>query len=61
MRASGLLNGRVAYYDPNKIWTFWSKRWVVQPEHDDWELPFGTTCGGLHPVSFSEQLANVAY
>lgn len=60
MRASGLLNGRVAYYDPQKKWIFWSKRWVVKPSQDDWELPFGTTYGGLHPVSSSEKSADLA-
>lgn len=39
---------------------FWSRRWVEQPSQDNWELPFGTNYGGLHPVSFSEQFANRA-
>jgi len=60
MRASGLLNARVAYYDPKKVWIFWSRRWVVQPSRDNWELPFGTNYSRLYSVSFSEQFANGA-
>jgi len=58
MRAYGLLNARVAYYDPKKEWMFWSRRWVIEPLQDYWGLPFGTSYGGLHPVSLSEQSAN---
>ena len=42
LRAQGLLNGRIAYWDPTIEWTFWSRRWVTKPEGNQWELPFGT-------------------
>lgn len=42
-RAYGLLNGRIAYWNPATRWTFWSRRWVIQPEGLQWELPFGAS------------------
>ncbi|KAL8748810.1 MAG: hypothetical protein Q9184_007078 [Pyrenodesmia sp. 2 TL-2023] len=35
-------NGRVAMYDPEKVLTFWSRRWTVRPPEYEFELPFGT-------------------
>ena len=42
IRAQGLFNGRISYWDPAIRWTFWSRRWETMPEGQQWELPFGT-------------------
>lgn len=54
--AYGLMNGRVAYYNPKKVWMFWSRRWVIQPEHAILKLPFGTNYGGFHLSRSSRSL-----
>ncbi|KAI4215942.1 MAG: hypothetical protein L6R36_009356, partial [Xanthoria steineri] len=40
-KARYYFNGRVAFYNPKKIITFWSRKWTVRPEGDEFELPFG--------------------
>lgn len=41
-KARYYFNGRVAFYNPKKTITFWSRKWTVRPEGDEFELPFGT-------------------
>ncbi|CAO1600514.1 hypothetical protein XANCAGTX0491_004199 [Xanthoria calcicola] len=41
-KAQYYFNGRVAFYNPKKTITFWSRKWTVRPEGDEFELPFGT-------------------
>ena len=45
--ATALLGGRVAYVNPATLYTFWSRRWTVQPPGNEWELPFGARYGRL--------------
>lgn len=52
--AYGLMNGRLAYC--SQVWMFWSRLWVVQPEYDNWELPFGTNYSGFHLPHSSRNL-----
>ncbi|KAI4198694.1 MAG: hypothetical protein LQ346_002714 [Caloplaca aetnensis] len=40
-KARFYFNGRVAFYDPQKSMTFWSRRWTVRPPGNEFELPFG--------------------
>ncbi|KAL8856833.1 MAG: hypothetical protein Q9178_006550 [Gyalolechia marmorata] len=40
-KARYYFNGRVEFYNPKKVITFWSRRWTVQPPEDEFELPFG--------------------
>ncbi|KAI4108883.1 MAG: hypothetical protein LQ339_002001 [Xanthoria mediterranea] len=40
-KARYYFNGRVAFYNPKKTITFWSRKWTVRPEGDEFELPFG--------------------
>lgn len=47
------MNGRVAHVNPERHWTFWSRKWVVEPSGDQWELPFGTRYGICFPLSSS--------
>ncbi|KAL8805648.1 MAG: hypothetical protein Q9223_003006 [Gallowayella weberi] len=41
VRARGLFNGRIAYYDPEERIIFWSRKWTKIPDGDQFELPFG--------------------
>ncbi|KAL8797092.1 MAG: hypothetical protein Q9182_007245 [Xanthomendoza sp. 2 TL-2023] len=41
VRARGFFNGRIAYYDPKKRMIFWSRKWTIIPDGDQFELPFG--------------------
>lgn len=41
VKARYYFNGRVAFYNPKKTITFWSRKWTVRPEGDEFELPFG--------------------
>ena len=54
-RARTLVQGRVAFYDPDKDVTFWSRRGAIEPEGDSFELPFGWRYG--ERLSGSIQLA----
>ncbi|KAL8680150.1 MAG: hypothetical protein Q9186_003617 [Xanthomendoza sp. 1 TL-2023] len=36
---------RVSFYNPKKYTTFWSRKWTVSPEDNEFELPFGWTFG----------------
>ncbi|KAL9054838.1 MAG: hypothetical protein Q9206_003375 [Seirophora lacunosa] len=42
-KARYYFRGRVAFYNPNKHLTFWSRRWTTEPEGvgETFELPFG--------------------
>ncbi|KAL8650164.1 MAG: hypothetical protein Q9226_005260 [Calogaya cf. arnoldii] len=40
-KAQYYFKGRVAFYNPKKPMTFWSRKWTVRPEGDEFELPFG--------------------
>ena len=57
-RARGLLEGRVAYYDPRIEWTFWSREWLVIPPSTSqhWELPFGARYGSSCPCLSGYQI-----
>ncbi|KAL8847601.1 MAG: hypothetical protein Q9221_007378 [Calogaya cf. arnoldii] len=40
-KAQYYFKGRVAFYNPKKPMTFWSRKWTVRPPGEEFELPFG--------------------
>lgn len=57
VKARYYFNGRVAFYNPDKLLTFWSRRWTTEPEGvgETFELPFGTRYSESLPTKVTRE------